>query len=109
MKSRLAGALLVATVADPTLQPGDQLAEFAKLETVLLQSEKELLGNPEVHAIFKRDAIHRIVRLYETGDAAGPSKESLEKVNRWRTKLAAFDKAQDEKKAVGSMAKPAVE
>jgi tetratricopeptide (TPR) repeat protein len=109
MKSRLVGALVVATVADAALQPTARLSEFAEVEPLLLESQERLQNDPVVRPEFKRDAINRLVRLYDVWNDAAPSTGKSEKATQWRLKLASFDKAEAERKAVASKPKPPAE
>ena len=98
MKARLGEALVVETVADATRQPAVRGREFAKIEPLLLESEEQLQDDPAVHPNFKRDAINRLVRLYEVWNGAAPNTGKAEKATQWRISLASFDKAEAGKK-----------
>ena len=98
IKARLGDALVVETVADATRQPAVRLSEFAKVEPLLLESEEQLQDDPAVHPNFKRDAINRLVRLYEVWNGAAPNTGKAEKATQWRISLASFDKAEAGKK-----------
>lgn len=88
MKSRLGGARVVATVADKALQPAARAREFASIEPLLLESEELLRENPAVHSNWKRDAVERLVRLYQVWNEAAPESGKLDLAAQWKQRLA---------------------
>ena len=98
MKSRLGGCLVVEIVAD-VHPPAERLSAFATVEPLLLESGAQLQDDPVVHTNYKRDAISRLVRLYEVWNDAAPNTGKLERASEWRENLTSFDKAVAEKKA----------
>ena len=91
IRSRLGGTLVVATVTDTSLQPTARADKFAEAEPLLLESEEQLRSHRAVPARYKRAAIERLVRLYESWDGAAPNLSKAGKAAEWRQKLALFD------------------
>jgi eukaryotic-like serine/threonine-protein kinase len=106
MKGRLGGALVIAAMADITLQPAARLNVFAEVESLLLECEERLREDPIAHPNFKRDAIHRLVRLYDAWNSASRSTAKLEKATQWKLRLRSFDKAEAERKTDALKPKP---
>ena len=86
VKSRLGAALLSAAMTDPDIGTEEREAKLTEAETMLLDGY-ERLEKKCSEAICKRDAIERIVRLYEVWK--NPDKRS-----EWQQKLGLFDKSQ---------------
>jgi hypothetical protein len=70
-----------------------KLERFAKVETRMLESEAQLRDDPIAHANFKRDAIERLVRLYEAWSLAAPAAGKAESAATWKQRLASPRKA----------------
>lgn len=64
--SRLGFALLTVAVNEPALSPAARAARFAEAETILLASSAALEADPSVAVNYRRDAMERLRRLYET-------------------------------------------
>ena len=78
-KSRLGGALVSVAVADPALNAEARGAKLAEAESLLLEGN-EALQPSSADNKYKRDAVERLVRLY---DAWG----KRDKVSEWQQKL----------------------
>ena len=109
MKGRLAGALLVVTIADAGLRPAERLTDLTKLEAALLESEEQLRDDAAVHPNFKRDAVERLLRLYKVWNSADPNSGKSEQAAHWRQKLASFDREEAQRRTVTFRPKPAAE
>jgi len=102
MKSRLGGVLLVAMWAESAMSQTTPSGDFTNIEALLLEGEAGIASDPRVHSNFKRDAMNRLVRLYEVWNRATPGTGKLEKTDQWRMKLASFEKDETERKALVS-------
>ena len=92
IRSRLGSALLIATLADPALAPATRDSKFGEAEALLLDAGERLRDDPSVEPAFKRDAIQRLVRLYEAWNSAVPNGGMAQKAAEWRQQLASFEK-----------------
>jgi serine/threonine protein kinase/tetratricopeptide (TPR) repeat protein len=63
------------------------LGRFAEAEPLLVGACEAIKDRGDVPPADKREALHRIVRLYESWDAAEPGKSYAEKAAEWRGKL----------------------
>jgi tetratricopeptide (TPR) repeat protein len=90
IRSRLGSALLIATLADASLAPATRASRFAEAEALLLEAQYRLRDDPGVEPAFKRDAIERLVRLYEAWNSAVPNGGTAQKAADWRQQLTAF-------------------
>lgn len=93
IRNRLGDALLLVALTDPGIRPEARAAEFAKAETLLLESGLLLRHDPAVHSNFKRDALGRLVRLYTHWNAAAPGSGKAEEAAVWRQQLASHERA----------------
>jgi hypothetical protein len=75
-------------VADPALKAEVRIAKLAEAETLLLQGN-EPLQQSSADNKYKRDAVERLVRLYEAWG-------KRDKVSEWQQKLKTFDKIRNE-------------
>ena len=87
LRSRMGDALVVAAVVDGSLPRADRLRKFAKAEALALESEQRLRSDTTVEPAFQRDALERLVRLYESWNAAAPDAGAAAKAENWRQKL----------------------
>jgi len=78
-------SLLGAALADQ--------GRFSEAEPLLLDGYEGLKDDPAVSADRRRSALERIVRLYESWDAARPGSEPGEQAARWRARRAAQEPA----------------
>jgi tetratricopeptide (TPR) repeat protein len=83
-RSRLGGALVAIAVIDSTLTAEARLAQFTEAESLLLKAHEALRQNESAEPKYKRDALERLVRLYEAWDKP-------EQLAEWRQKLATFE------------------
>jgi eukaryotic-like serine/threonine-protein kinase len=90
IRSRLGGALLIATLADASLAPATRDSKFGEAEALLLEAGERLRDDPSVEPAFKRDALRRLVRLYESWNSALPNSDMAQKAAEWRQQLASF-------------------
>jgi tetratricopeptide (TPR) repeat protein len=84
-KSRLGGALVSGAVTDPGLDAEGREAKLIEAELLLVEG-CERVQSAATDDKYKRDALHRLVRLYEAWNK--PDKRS-----EWQQKLELFDKA----------------
>jgi hypothetical protein len=89
-RSRLGDALVAIAVIDSTLPAEALLAQLTEAESLLLKGHESLPQNETAEPNYKRDALERLVRLYEAWDKP-------EQLAEWRQKLAAFEKAELDK------------
>jgi len=82
-RSRLGGALVAIAVLDSTLTAEARLAQFTEAESLLLKAHEALRQHEPAEPKYKRDALERLVRLYEAWDKP-------EKLSEWQQKLEAF-------------------
>jgi hypothetical protein len=88
-KSRLGGALVSVAVADPALNAEVRVGKLAEAESLLLEGNERLQPSSAENK-YKRDAVERLVRLYEAWG-------KRDKVSEWQRKLETFDKTGDER------------
>ncbi len=98
VKSRLGGALISVAVTDPGLAFADRLAKLAEAELLLLEGNDRLQQSKSAGIKYQRDALTRLVRLYETWDELLPGKDKASQATAWNKKLSEFDNANAEKK-----------
>lgn len=89
-QSRLGWALTVIAAVDSTLNSQERLAKLNEAESLLLEGSDVLQNSSRVESIYKRDALERLVRLYEV-------KGEPEKAADWKQKHADFMAAQSSK------------
>jgi len=82
-RSRLGEALVAIAVIDSTLTAEARLAQFTEAESLLLKAHEALRQHEPAEPKYKRDALERLVRLYEAWDKP-------EKLSEWQQKLEAF-------------------
>ena len=92
VKSRLGGALVSVAVTDPELNAAAREAKLAEAETLLLEGSQQLQASQSADRKYKRDALERLVRLYEAWGQP-------EKLSEAQQTLAAFDKAKTQSAA----------
>jgi hypothetical protein len=85
-RSRLGAALVSIAVTDPTLDAEGRRAKLSQAEASLLEGHEQL-QKPSAVEKYKRDALARMVRLYEAWNK--PDKRS-----EWQQRLELFDKSQ---------------
>ena len=98
VKSRLGEALVSVAVTDPALDPAGRLAKIAEAEPLLLESNDRLHQSKSVASKYKRDAISRLVRLYEAWETVMPGNGKAAQAVTWKEKMAEFDDGKAEKK-----------
>jgi tetratricopeptide (TPR) repeat protein/tRNA A-37 threonylcarbamoyl transferase component Bud32 len=89
VKSRLGGALLSLAVTDPALGAEARQSKFAEAETLLLQSNGRLQQSKSAEPRLKREALERLVRLYEAWDAIAPNSGKSARAEEWKKMLEA--------------------
>jgi hypothetical protein len=85
MKSRLGGALISVAATDRELNIGALEAKLAEAETLLVEGNERLQASRSADEKYKRDALERLVRLYEAWGKP-------EKRSEWQQQLDAFDR-----------------
>ena len=80
LQSRLGSALLAVVVADPALTGEDRHTKLTEAESLLLQGRESLQKARKVAIKYQRDALTRLVRLYEAWQKPDQAAE-------WRQKL----------------------
>ena len=98
VKSRLGEALMSVAATDPTLGPAGRLAHLAEAEPLLLEGNERLQQSKSAGIKYQRDALVRLVRLYETWDELIPEKDMAAQATGWKKKLSEFDNAGTEGK-----------
>lgn len=91
LKSRLGGALVSVAVTDSAIDAERRRAKLNVAESLLLEGH-ERLQNSSAEEKYKRDALQRLVRLYEALNKS-------DKRSEWQQKLELFDKAQKKSSA----------
>ena len=92
-QNRLGFALVAVAALDPSLTLTQRVARFDAAETLLHQSAQVLKTSRRVADSYRRDALVRIIRLYEAWDAAAPGTGQTAKAAQWHEALADFDRA----------------
>jgi tetratricopeptide (TPR) repeat protein len=95
VKSRLGGALVSVAVTDPAMNAEGREAKLSEAESLLLEG-CERVQSGATDDKYKRDALQRLVRLYEAWNK--PAKRA-----EWQQKLERFDKEQKMSPASGSL------
>jgi tetratricopeptide (TPR) repeat protein len=95
----LLGGSLVGELTNATMPVELRQSKLGEAESLLLAANEKLQEDPHVPPPAsgfdrKREAIERIVRLYEVWDKAEPGKGFDAKASQWRAKLLASDPAQ---------------
>ena len=91
LKTLVGAALVAAAVTDSTLTATDRESKFAEAETFLLEGNERLQRSGSADRKYKRDALERLVRLYEAWEAAAPNTGKTAQAEEGRRKLKAFD------------------
>jgi hypothetical protein len=87
VKSRLGGALVSVAVTDPALNAGARLGKLAEAEALLVEGNAELQQSQSAGSKYKRDALERLVRLYEAWNKP-------DKLAEWQQKLEEFKRGE---------------
>jgi len=74
------------------------LRRFAEAEPLLIESYEALQSDASLSASDRKAMLDRLVRLYESWDAAEPGKVHAEKAAQWRATLEKFNRAEEDKK-----------
>jgi tetratricopeptide (TPR) repeat protein/tRNA A-37 threonylcarbamoyl transferase component Bud32 len=90
VRSRLGGALVSVSVADPGESPEFAGARFTEAEGLLLEAYGGLLPRELVERWTKSDCLERLVRLYEAWDIYAPNTGKSTQAQEWKNKLEAF-------------------
>jgi tetratricopeptide (TPR) repeat protein len=88
-KSRLGVAVVALAVADSDLDVASREAKFVESELLLVESYAALQKNDTADPRLRRDALERLVRLYEAWEAAAPGQGKAAHAEQWRQALAA--------------------
>jgi serine/threonine protein kinase/tetratricopeptide (TPR) repeat protein len=91
VRSRLGGALVSVAVTDPELHAAARAVKLAEAEALLLEGQQQSQSKSALKK-HKRDALERLVRLYEAWGKP-------DRLSEWQQQLAAFDKAKTETSA----------
>jgi tetratricopeptide (TPR) repeat protein len=92
-RSLLGGSILLIADLDPALAPSARAARLREAESLLLDGYTALKDNPgvpspaQIGADPRREALERVVHLYEVWDRADPGKGYDAKVAEWKAKL----------------------
>jgi hypothetical protein len=84
MKSRLGAALVSVAVTDAELTAKGRAAKLAEAEPLLLEGQEAVQQHPAAERQYKRNALERLVRLYEAWDKPDHAAQ-------WRTSLDVFN------------------
>jgi tetratricopeptide (TPR) repeat protein len=98
-RSRLGGAIVAVAVVDSSLDAPSRLARFAEAESHLLESSRVLQASRSLSGPPQRQALERLVRLYEAWDAATPGQGKAVQAGQWKHALAAFQQAATERQS----------
>jgi eukaryotic-like serine/threonine-protein kinase len=98
-RSWLGGAMVTVAVADPELDRTARLDKFTEAEPLLLEGHQGLQENQSANDRQQRDALTRLVRLYEAWDELAPNTGRAARAADWKRRLAAFDTPPAERKA----------
>src|SRR5262249_42832331 len=90
VRSRLGGALLALAVTDSALTGEARQSKLGEAETILLQSDERLQQDKSADRRFKGDSLERLVRLYQSWDAAAPGGGKSVQAEAWKKKLEGF-------------------
>ncbi len=90
VKSRLGGVLLTVIVADPSLTTEARQSQLGEAEALLLESAGKLKQDKSSDRRLTRDAIDRLVRLYQSWDMIAPGSGKSAQAEAWKKKLDAF-------------------
>src|SRR5439155_15117931 len=88
VRSRLGGALLAVALTDPALNAEARQTKLVEAEALLLEGNDGLQQSKS--AEYKRDALERLVRLYEAWETSVPNTGKPGQAQEWRAKLEAF-------------------
>jgi hypothetical protein len=86
--------LSAVAFTDPALTPATREPKLVEAEAALLQGQAGMEQDKKTESRYQRDGIERLIRLYE----AWPRPDKL---TEWKEKLAAFDKAEEQKNTSG--------
>jgi len=89
-KTRPGGAVLAVAVIDPALDAAARQSKLTEAETLLLEGNEQLQQSKSVDREFQRDALERLVRLYEAWHEIAPHTGKAEQAQVWKHKLEAF-------------------
>ncbi len=81
------GESLAGQGADGSLSVAARIENLREAEPLLLEGYEGMKDNPDVLNERKREALERIIKLYEAWDAAEPGQGYAEKAAEWRAKL----------------------
>jgi tetratricopeptide (TPR) repeat protein len=84
LKSRLGAALVSVAVTDAELTAKGRAAKLAEAEPLLLEGQEAVQQHPAAERQYKRNALERLVRLYEAWDKPDHAAQ-------WRTSLDVFN------------------
>jgi hypothetical protein len=94
-RSRLGGAVLSVAFTDPVLGADARESRLIEAETLLIEGNEALQQSSSADRKYKRDALERLVRLYDAWDK--PAQAAA-----WRTKLEQFEQTGAEKKSAAT-------
>ena len=96
-RSRLGGALLTIAVSDPSLDSPGRAAMFTEAEKLLIDGNDALQKGSGASVRVRRDALERLVRLYEAWDAAAPNTGKATRTTEWKQAWLIFEQTSGEK------------
>ena len=81
------GESLAGQAADRSLTVAARIEKLREAEPLLLEGYEGMKDNPEAPDERKREALERIIKLYEAWDAAEPGQGYADQAAEWRAKL----------------------
>jgi hypothetical protein len=90
MKSRLGGALLAVALTHPALSAEDRQTKLLEAEVLLLEGNERLQRSQSADRKYKREALERLVRLYEAWETSASNTGKSAQAREWRRTLEAF-------------------
>jgi len=90
LKTRLGGAQMSVAVCDPSLGAENRQTKLAEAEALLLEGNQRLQQSNSADRKYKRDALERLVRLYDSWEVFAPNTGKSWQAQEWREKLDAF-------------------
>ena len=91
------GGALAGQVQDPALALAARIAKLEEAEPLLLEGYAGLEESPRVPPYWRgmriREALERIIKLYDAWDRLAPVTGYAEKAAEWRARLVAYDEA----------------
>jgi serine/threonine protein kinase len=96
LRSCLGGAMVAVALTDPALGAEKRQAKLGEAEALLLDGNNQLQRSPYPGRKSKRDALERLVRLYEAWENTVPNSGKAAQAQNWRRKLEALPAATED-------------